>query len=79
VHALDKFADDRGITVSQLAVAWTLANPAVQVAIVGARRADHIQDSLAAADISLSGSDLAEIDTIRQAATPVTGPSPESV
>jgi aryl-alcohol dehydrogenase-like predicted oxidoreductase len=78
VHALDKFADDRGITVSQLAVAWTL-DPAVQVAIVGARRADHIQDSLAAADISLSGSDLAEIDTIRQAATPVTGPSPESV
>jgi len=79
VHALEKFAADRGITVSQLAVAWTLANPAVQVAIVGARRADHIQDSLAAADVSLSAGDLAEIDAIMATATPVTGPSPESV
>jgi hypothetical protein len=40
--------------------------------------ADHIQDSLAAAGISLSGSGPAEVDTIMQAATPVTGPSPES-
>jgi hypothetical protein len=79
VRALEKFAADRGITVSQLAVAWTLANPAVQVAIVGARRVDHIQDSLAAADITFSDRDLAEIDTIMQAARPVTGPSPESV
>jgi hypothetical protein len=41
--------------------------------------ADHIQDSLAAADISLSDGGLGEVDTIMQAATPVTGPSPESV
>jgi aryl-alcohol dehydrogenase-like predicted oxidoreductase len=79
VRALEKFAADHGMTVSQLAIAWTLAHPAVQVAIVGARRADHIQDSLAAADISLSDGDLAEIDAIMAAATPLTGPSPESV
>jgi aryl-alcohol dehydrogenase-like predicted oxidoreductase len=76
---LEKFAAERGITVSQLAIAWTLANPAVHVAIVGARRADHVQDSLAAADLSLSEGDLAEIDTIMAAAAPVSGPSPESV
>ena len=79
VAALEKFAADRGITVSQLAIAWTLAHPAVHVAIVGARRADHIQDSLAAADVSLTVADLAEIDAIMAAATPVTGPSPETV
>jgi hypothetical protein len=79
VRALEKFAADRGLTVSQLAIAWTLANPAVQVAIVGARRADHIQDSLAAADVSLGAGDLAEIDAIMAAATPLSGPSPESV
>ena len=79
VRALEKVAADRGISVSQLAIAWTLANPAVHVAIVGARRADHVQDSLAAADLSLSSSDLAEIDTIMAAAAPVGGPSPESV
>jgi hypothetical protein len=79
VRALEKFAADRGLTVSQLAIAWTLAHPAVQVAIVGARRADHIQDSLAAADVSLSDGDLAEIDAFMAATTPLTGPSPESV
>jgi hypothetical protein len=79
VRALEKFAADRGITVSQLAIAWTLANPAVHVAIVGARRVEHVQDSLAAADVSLSSDDLAEIGAIMEAATLVAGPSPESV
>jgi hypothetical protein len=79
VNILKRFAADRGITISQLAIAWTLANPAVHVAIVGARNADHIEDSLGAADISLSDSDLAEIDEIMLSSTPVAGPSPESV
>jgi len=79
VGALDKFAADRGMTVSQLAIAWALANPAVQVAIVGARQAHHVQDSLAAADLSLSKADLAAIDKIMASATPVAGPSPEGM
>jgi aryl-alcohol dehydrogenase-like predicted oxidoreductase len=79
VRALEKFAADRGITVSQLAIAWTLANPAVHVAIVGARRAQHVEDSLVAADLTLSTADLAEIDTIMAATAPAAGPSPESV
>jgi aryl-alcohol dehydrogenase-like predicted oxidoreductase len=56
-----------------------LAHPAVHVAIVGARQARHVQDSLAAADITLSAADLAEIDTIMAAAATATGPTPESV
>jgi aryl-alcohol dehydrogenase-like predicted oxidoreductase len=79
VRTLEKFARERGVTVSQLAIAWTLANPAVHVAIVGARQADHVEDSLAAADLSLSRSDLVEIDRIMAAAATVTGPSPENV
>jgi hypothetical protein len=79
VDALGKFSADRGLTVSQLAVAWTLAHPAVHVAIVGTRRPDHIQDSLAAAELFLSGEDLTEIDAIMATAAPVAGPSPESV
>jgi len=79
VRALEKFAADRGITVSQLAVAWTLANPAVHVAIVGTRRASHVDDSLGAVQVSLSESDLDEIDRIMASATPVAGPCPENV
>jgi aryl-alcohol dehydrogenase-like predicted oxidoreductase len=79
VHALEKFAADRGITISQLAIAWALSNPAVHVAIVGTRHPGHVDDSLAATEVSLSDSDLADIDTIMASATPVAGPSPEGM
>jgi aryl-alcohol dehydrogenase-like predicted oxidoreductase len=79
VRNLAKLATDNGITISQLAIAWTLANPDVHVAIVGARSTHHIEDSLAAADLTLSDTDLAEIEKIMAAATPVDGPSPERV
>ena len=59
VEELKKFAEERDHTVSQLAVAWTLANPAVDVAIAGARRPDHIEGSTPAADLDLSQDDLA--------------------
>jgi aryl-alcohol dehydrogenase-like predicted oxidoreductase len=75
VRALERWAVDRGHTVSQLAIAWTLAHPAVDVAIVGARRASHI----AALDVELTEEDLAEIDHILAGAVTVAGPSPESV
>jgi aryl-alcohol dehydrogenase-like predicted oxidoreductase len=77
VRALAMFAADLGVTISQLAIAWTLANPAVHVAIVGARQASHVQDSLAAADVSLSDADLDEMDKIMSFGTQVAGPSPE--
>jgi diketogulonate reductase-like aldo/keto reductase len=79
VRALEKYAAERGMTISQLAIAWTLANPAVHVAIVGARQANQVQDSLAAADLSLSKTNLAAIEKIMISATPVAGPSPEGM
>jgi aryl-alcohol dehydrogenase-like predicted oxidoreductase len=79
VWDLAAFAADYGLTVSQLAIAWTLANPAVQVAIVGARQTAHVQDSLAAAAVSLTDAELDEIDKIMTSATQVAGPSPEGM
>ena len=79
VAALGCFAADRGATVAQLAVAWVLANPAVQVAIVGSRTPVHLQESLGALDLALSQGDLAEIDRIMAAAIPVSGPTPEGM
>ncbi|BBZ47911.1 aldo/keto reductase [Mycobacterium parmense] len=79
VRALAMFAADLGVTISQLAIAWTLANPSVHVAIVGARQAGHVQDSVAAADVSLSEADLDTIDTIMSFGAQVAGPSPEGM
>ena len=79
VHELERWAGERGHTVSQLAIAWTLANPAVDAAIVGARHPTHIEDSVRAADVELTAEDLAEIDHIMAGAVTAAGPSPESV
>jgi aryl-alcohol dehydrogenase-like predicted oxidoreductase len=61
------FAADRGATIAQLAVAWLLAHPAVQVAIVGSSTPAHLEESLGALDLTLSEGDLAEIDSIMAA------------
>ena len=79
VLALRIFAAHHDITISQLAIAWTLANAAVDVAIVGARQPAHIEDSLRADEIALSEEDLEEIEMIMSSSTPVAGPSPEGM
>ena len=79
VQELERFARDRGHSVSQVAIAWTLANPAVDVAIVGSRRASHLEDSVGALAVELGDEDLAEIERIMAGTEAVAGPSPESV
>jgi len=76
---LERVARDRGYTVSQLAIAWTLANPAVDVAIVGSRHASHIEDSVGALELHLSDEEMAEIDSLMSTAVAVAGPSPEAM
>jgi aryl-alcohol dehydrogenase-like predicted oxidoreductase len=79
VRELGRYAEERGWTVTQLAVAWALSNPAVHCAIVGARRPDHIEGSAPAADIELGDEDVQAIERIMEGAAPVGGPSPEAV
>jgi aryl-alcohol dehydrogenase-like predicted oxidoreductase len=79
VERLKSFAADKGVEVSQLAIAWVLAQDGIDVAIVGARSDRNIERSLAAVDVQLSGDDLAEIERITADAVQVTGASPEGV
>ena len=80
VEGLSRFAElELGTTVSRLAVAWTLSNPAVHVAIVGTRNPKHIDDAIAAAELKLDARSLHTIDEIVAAEVAVGGPTPESV
>jgi aryl-alcohol dehydrogenase-like predicted oxidoreductase len=79
VRALDAIARERGRTVAQLAIAWTLAHQAVHVAIVGSRWACHVDDSVGALDLRLDADDLARIDAVMSGAVAVAAPSPETV
>lgn len=64
VDQLKAFAEARGHTVAQLALAWVLRNPAVSIALVGARKADEIETALPAATWHLSDADSATIGQI---------------
>jgi aryl-alcohol dehydrogenase-like predicted oxidoreductase len=79
VEQLGRFATDRGLTLVELAVAWTLCHPAVHVVIVGARRPAQLEGSIHAADVKLTEDDQAEIDRILAPAAPVHGPNPEGM
>jgi aryl-alcohol dehydrogenase-like predicted oxidoreductase len=79
VRQLEALASARGVTVAQLAIAWTLANPAVDVAIVGARNPEQIRQTAPAADIQLSPPDLAQIEDILRDEVQVGGPAPEKM
>jgi aryl-alcohol dehydrogenase-like predicted oxidoreductase len=77
VRQLAEIADGIGCTLSQLAIAWTLVHPAVDVAIVGSRSPAHIEESVGALDVQLSDADLQQIETVMQGAVTAAGPSPE--
>jgi hypothetical protein len=80
VAALERLANDElGVPVSRLAIAWTLGNPAVHAAIIGTRRADHVDNAVAAADLDLSDDVMRRIDDIVRDAVPVAGPRPEAM
>jgi aryl-alcohol dehydrogenase-like predicted oxidoreductase len=68
VERLAEFAEARGHTLPQLAVAWVLHQPGVHVAIAGARRPAHVEGIAPAADIRLSEDELAQIDELSGAA-----------
>ena len=62
--ALGALADEAGITLIQMAVAFTTSHPAVTTAIIGPRTMDHLDAYLAADGINLSGDLLDRIDQI---------------
>lgn len=64
VDALRPIAARYGKTVGQLAIAWTLRQPAVTSAIVGARTPEQIASLLPAGDWTLDADTVAEIETL---------------
>ena len=64
VQQLKPLADEAGLTMAQLAVAWVLANPNVSSAIVGASRPEQVRDNAAAAGKKLDADLLAKIDEV---------------
>jgi methylglyoxal reductase len=57
-------AESRGITLAQLAIAWTVAQPGVTHALVGARDPRQAAENARAGAIELTGAEIREIDAV---------------
>jgi aryl-alcohol dehydrogenase-like predicted oxidoreductase len=64
VQELRPIADDLGLSMAQLAVAWVLQNPNVAAAIIGASRPEQVQDNVEAAGVRLDADVLTRIDDV---------------
>ncbi|WP_284981649.1 aldo/keto reductase family protein [Arthrobacter sp. efr-133-TYG-118] len=62
VEKLKPIAEDLGVPLATLAVAWVLANPNVSAAIVGASRPEQLDDTVKAAELVLDRETLDRID-----------------
>ena len=74
VQKLAPIADEAGITVAQLSLAWVLHNPNIAAALVGASRPEQLEDTVKASDITL---DQATYDAVNDALAPVAVTDPE--
>ena len=63
VQRLTPVADEAGLSLAQLAVAWVLQNPNVASAIIGASRPEQVGENVKAAGVRLDDDALKAIDT----------------
>ena len=62
VEAVTAVAADRGVARAQVALAWVLAKPDVSAPIVGASRASHLDDAIAALGLGLTEGEIARLE-----------------
>jgi len=64
LDALGNFANERGISLTALAIGWLVAQPINSTVIIGATRPEQIAENAGYADVALTAEDLAELETL---------------
>src|SRR6188472_219809 len=62
VDRVSEVATERGVPMAQVALAWLLHKPGVTAPIVGATKAEHLDDALAAEQLALSDEEIARLE-----------------
>ncbi|MEU5102704.1 aldo/keto reductase [Streptomyces sp. NPDC021354] len=62
VDATRAVAEERGLSPAQVALAWLLGRPAVTAPIVGATRIGHLEDAVAAVEVTLDEAEVARLE-----------------
>ncbi len=64
IEGLQPLAEEKGVTLSQLALAWCLQQPGVTSPIVGPRTLGQFEDNLGALDVTFTDDDRKQIDRV---------------
>jgi aryl-alcohol dehydrogenase (NADP+) len=62
IDAVQKVAEDRGVSMAEVALAWVTDRPAVTSTILGARTTEQLDTNLRAADLLLTDDETAALD-----------------
>ena len=62
IDAVQKVAEDRGVSMAEVALAWVTDRPGVTSTILGARTMEQLETNLRAADLHLSAEESAMLD-----------------
>jgi 1-deoxyxylulose-5-phosphate synthase len=62
IEAIEAIAAARTVPMAQIALAWLLSKPVVSSPIVGATKPHHLQDAVAALDVTLTDEELAALE-----------------
>ena len=64
IDAMTPMAEQRGVSVAQIALAWLLHQKAVSSVIIGAKRLDQLDDNIAATNVELTEAELDALDQV---------------
>ncbi|MDN3518910.1 aldo/keto reductase [Aquisalimonas lutea] len=66
IDVMRRIADNKGVSVAQIALAWLLHQDVVTSVIVGAKRTEQLDDNIAATQIELGGHELTELNRVSE-------------
>jgi aryl-alcohol dehydrogenase-like predicted oxidoreductase len=64
VETMRQMAEERGVSIARIALAWLLAQPPVSTVIVGARTIEQLKDNLEATEVTLGAEELETLDQV---------------
>ena len=62
IDRLEAMAKEKGLAMATLALAWVLAQPGVTAPIIGASKPGHLEDALAALEVTLTPEEMATLE-----------------
>ncbi|KJF45668.1 aldo/keto reductase [Draconibacterium sediminis] len=68
VDVIRKIADNKGVTVAQIALSWLLHQPAVTSVIIGANKSEQLADNLSSVDVKLEAEELDQLNEVSKLA-----------